>query len=53
VVHPDEAAEMAEAGRDLMQMARDIAAADKSPKALRDRMARRTRKTPHPDGDDA
>jgi cyanophycinase len=53
VVHPDEAAEMAEAGRDLRQMARDIAAADKSPRALRDRMARRSRSTPHQDGDDA
>jgi cyanophycinase len=53
VVHPDEAAEIAEAGRDLRQMARDIAAADKSPRALRDRMARRTRKPTPQDGDDA
>ncbi|WP_205472241.1 cyanophycinase [Nocardioides sp. SYSU D00038] len=43
---PDEAAEMAEAGRDLRQLARDIAAADASPSVLRRRLARRTRSRP-------
>jgi cyanophycinase len=42
-VDPLEAAELAEAGHDLRQMARDIAAADASPGALRRRL-RRTRK---------
>jgi cyanophycinase len=59
-VDPLEAAEMEEAGRDLRQMARDIAAGDASPSVLRRRL-RRTRKTGrrHPvhlerdlDGDD-
>ncbi len=41
-VDPAEAAEMTEAGRrDLRQLARDIAAADASPSALRRRLARR------------
>ncbi len=39
-VDPDEAAEMAEAGQDLRQLARDIAAADVSPTTLRRRQAR-------------
>ncbi|HRD60987.1 MAG TPA: cyanophycinase [Nocardioides sp.] len=49
-VDPLEAAEIEEAGRDLRQMARDIAAGDASPSVLRRRL-RRTR--PQPDGDDA
>lgn len=36
-----EAADLAEAGQDLRNLARDIAAADKSPTALRRRLARR------------
>jgi cyanophycinase len=59
-VDPEEEAELAAAGRDLRQMARDIAAADASPSVLRRRLAR-TRKgrptTPHThrdqDGDTA
>jgi cyanophycinase len=62
-VDPLEAAEIEEAGHDLRQMARDIAAADASPSVLRRRL-RRTRKTrtrpesarrddPHLDGEDA
>jgi cyanophycinase len=39
-VDPLEELEMAEAGRDLRQMARDIAAADASPTSLRRRMRR-------------
>jgi cyanophycinase len=39
-VDPDDAAEIAEAARDLRGMARDIAAADASPGALRRRLAR-------------
>ena len=42
-VDPLEAAEIAEAGQDLRQMARDIAAGDASPSVLRRRL-RRTRK---------
>jgi cyanophycinase len=42
-VDPLEAAEMEEAGRDLRQMARDIAAADASPGALRRRLLRARR----------
>jgi cyanophycinase len=42
-VDPTEAAEMTEAGQDLRQLARDIAAADASPSALRRRLARRPR----------
>jgi cyanophycinase len=40
VADPAEAAEMAEAGRDLRRMARDIAAGDVSPTTLRRRLAR-------------
>jgi cyanophycinase len=40
LVDPREAEEMAEAGRDLQQMARDIAAADASPTSLRRRLLR-------------
>ena len=49
---PAEAAEMAEAGKDLRQLARDIAADDVSPSALRRRRARTRRKPdpPHQDG---
>ncbi len=57
---PAEAADLAEAGQDLRDLARDIAAADKSPTALRRRLARRrpagptqgptTQDTPHQDG---
>jgi len=39
-VDPQEAEEIAEAGRDLQQMARDIAAADASPTSLRRRLIR-------------
>lgn len=55
VVDPTEAAEIAEAGQDLRQLARDIAAADASPSALRRRLARsrRPRKTDTPDEDGA
>ncbi|QIG45899.1 cyanophycinase [Nocardioides anomalus] len=42
-VDPLEAKELAEAGRDLSQMARDIAAADASPGALRRRLRRKRR----------
>ena len=45
--HPDEAADLAEAGQDLRDLARDIAAADASPGALRRRLAR-SRKRPAP-----
>ncbi len=43
-VDPSEAAEIAEVGRDLRQMARDIAAGDASPSALRRRLARGRKK---------
>jgi cyanophycinase len=51
-VHPDEAAEIAEAGQDLRRLARDIAAADVSPSVLRRRLARSRKKDqkPHQDG---
>jgi cyanophycinase len=39
-VDPEDAAEIAEAQRDMQQLARDIAAADASPEALRRRLAR-------------
>jgi cyanophycinase len=45
LVDLEEAAEIAAASHDMRRMARDIAAADASPQALRRRMAR-TRKTP-------
>ncbi len=44
-VDPLEAAEIEEAGRDLRQMARDIAAGDASPTVLRRRLLRRTRRS--------
>ena len=52
-VAAEDAAEIAEAQRDMRQMARDIAAADKSPQALRARLARsrRTTSPTDPDGD--
>jgi cyanophycinase len=50
IADPAEAAELAEAGQDLRQLARDIAAADASPSALRRRLAR-TRKKPAPQPD--
>ena len=52
-VAEEDAAEIAEAQRDMRQLARDVAAADKSPQALRARLARRRRGTPrtHPEGD--
>ncbi len=46
-VTPEDAAEIAEAERDLRQMARDIAAADASPSALRRRLDRSRRKRAH------
>jgi len=46
LVDVEDAAELAEAQRDMRQMARDIAAADKSPQALRRRLARK--KAPAP-----
>jgi cyanophycinase len=46
-VDPLEAAELEEAGRDLRQMVRDIAAGDASPSALRRRL-RRTRRSADP-----
>jgi len=45
IVDPVEAAELAEAHQDLRQLARDIAAADASPTALKRRLAR-SRKQP-------
>ena len=57
VIDPEEADELAEASRDLRQLARDIAAADATPDAIRRRLARkrassrRTRPAPTPDGD--
>ena len=58
VVDPEDADELAEATRDLRQLARDIAAADATPAAIRRRLAlRRTRRSqPDPtptDGDEA
>jgi cyanophycinase len=49
-VDPEDAAELAEAQHDMRQLARDIAAADASPAALRRRQARqRTKIEPNPD----
>ena len=48
-VDPLEAAEMQEAGLDLRQMARDIAAGDASPSVLRRRLMRTRRSRPEPD----
>jgi cyanophycinase len=45
-LEPAEAADLAEAGQDLRDLARDIAAADASPSALRRRLARSRRKKP-------
>lgn len=39
-ISAEDAEELADAQRDMLQMARDIAAADKSPRALRQRLAR-------------
>jgi cyanophycinase len=47
LVDESEAAEIAEAGRDLRQLARDIAAGDVSPTTLRRRIARSRRTTAH------
>jgi cyanophycinase len=57
-VDPLEAKELEQAGRDLSQMARDIAAADASPGALRRRLRRKRQPQEHadhdrPDGADA
>lgn len=41
-VDPEDAAELAQAGHDLLDLARDIAAADASPSSLRRRLQRRT-----------
>jgi cyanophycinase len=49
-IDPEDAAELAEAQHDMRQLARDIAAADASPAALRRRLARtRTKIGPNPD----
>jgi cyanophycinase len=49
-VDPEDAAELAEAQRDMRQLARDIAAADASPAALRRRLTRtRTKIGPNPE----
>jgi cyanophycinase len=53
VADPEEEAELAEAGRDLRQMARDIAAGDASPTTLRRRLARSRRSRPAADPDGA
>jgi len=50
-VTPEDAAELAEAGRDLRQLARDIAADDAAPGALRRRLARSRRGRPDRAGD--
>ncbi len=47
----DEIAELAEAGKDLSQMARDIAAGDASPTTLRRRLARNRKKPGDPASD--
>ena len=56
-VAPEDAAEIAEAQHDMRQLARDIAAADRSPQALRARLARKrpsARRSPTTsDGDNA
>jgi cyanophycinase len=48
-VDPLEAAEIEEAGHDLRQMARDIAAGDASPSVLRRRLRRTRKRSAHPD----
>jgi cyanophycinase len=45
-VDPEDVRELTEAGHDLRRMARDIAAADASPSALRRRLARTRRRKP-------
>ncbi|CUR57707.1 Cyanophycinase [metagenome] len=45
-IDESEAADIAEAGRDLRRMARDIAAGDASPSVLRRRLARSRKQTP-------
>jgi cyanophycinase len=52
-VDPEDAAELAEAQRDMQQLARDIAAADASPAALRRRLARKRSKIGRPPGKDS
>lgn len=57
-IDPEDAAELADARADMAEMARDIAAADKSPTALRQRLARRRTKrrggpSPAPETTDA
>lgn len=49
---PSEAAEIAEAGRDLRRLARDIAAGDVSPSELRRRKSRRRRRSTVPNHDE-
>jgi cyanophycinase len=49
-VDPEDASELAGAQRDMRRMARDIAAADKSPAALRRRVARQRPRLPPRDG---
>ena len=52
-IEPEDADELAEASRDLRQLARDIAAADATPAAIRRRLKlRRTPQTPAPDPGD-
>jgi len=53
VVDESEAHEIAEAGRDLRRLARDIAAADVSPSALRRRLARTRKSASRRNGDQA
>jgi cyanophycinase len=51
-VAPEDAAELAQAQHDMVQMARDVAAADASPTVLRRRLARRAGRRPSsPDKD--
>ena len=52
-VDTEDAADLQEAQRDMRQMARDIAAADKSPAALRRRLARSRRRPDSPPQDGA
>ena len=47
-VQPEDAEELAEAGRDLRQLARDIAAADATPAAIRRRLKLRRGPAPRP-----
>ena len=51
VIDHAEVAELAEAGKDLRQMARDIAAGDASPTTLRRRLARNRKKPGDPASD--